>query len=209
MKTIRVVAAVICDSMQEKRKIYATARGYGDYKGQWEFPGGKIEPGETPQQALKREIEEELDTEIAVEDLIGTLEYDYPAFHLSMDCFWCEVVSGELVLKEAEAARWLTKEEFDSVPWLPADQTILDVTLIVATVTTRTEKKKNQPTHVLVDSNPAFEEPSMILLEQIFTIDKSRIERFMGYASKAKMLRIDMALLVSLALNVLSGNRSE
>ena len=112
MKTIRVVAAVICDSMQAKRKIYATPRGYGDYKGQWEFPGGKIEPGETPQKALKREIEEELDTEIAVEDLIGTIEYDYPAFHLSMDCFWCEVVSGELVLKEAEAARWLTKTNY-------------------------------------------------------------------------------------------------
>lgn len=126
MKTVRVVAAVICDSIKTKHKIYATARGYGDYKGQWEFPGGKIELSETPQQALKREIEEELDTEIAVHDKIGTIEYDYPAFHLSMDCFWCTVVSGELVLKEAEAARWLTKDELDLVQWLPADQTILE-----------------------------------------------------------------------------------
>ena len=126
MKTIRVVAAVICDSMQAKRKIYATARGYGDYKGQWEFPGGKIEPGETPQKALKREIEEELDTEIAVEDLIGTIEYDYPAFHLSMDCFWAEVTAGHLELKEAEAAKWLTKDQLDSVAWLPADVTLIE-----------------------------------------------------------------------------------
>ena len=125
MKVVRVVAAVICDDIQTKHKIYATARGYGDYKGQWEFPGGKIEPGETPQQALKREIEEELDTEIAVHNKIGTIEYDYPAFHLSMDCFWCTVVSGELVLKEAEAARWQTKDELDSVQWIPADRTIL------------------------------------------------------------------------------------
>ena len=126
MKTIKVVAAVICDNMKEKNKIFATARGYGELKGGWEFPGGKIEAGETPQEALKREIMEELDTEIKVGDLIDTIEYDYPTFHLSMDCFWCEVVSGKLVLKEAEAARWLTKEELDSVPWLPADRILLE-----------------------------------------------------------------------------------
>lgn len=121
MKTIRVVAAVICDSLQTKTRIFATARGYGEFKGLWEFPGGKIEPGETPQQALIREIREELATEIKVGELIDTVEYDYPDFHLSMDCFWCEVISGDLVLLEAQEARWLTKDELDSVKWLPAD----------------------------------------------------------------------------------------
>ena len=121
MKTIRVVAAVI----RSENKIFATARGYGEFKGQWEFPGGKIEAGETPQQALKREILEELETEIIVGDLIDTIEYDYPAFHLSMDCFWCEIVSGELTLKEAEAARWLAKDELGTVQWLPADLALI------------------------------------------------------------------------------------
>ena len=122
MKTIRVVAAVIRDGNQ----VFATARGYGEFKGGWEFPGGKIEEGETPQQALTREIKEELNTEIRVGELIDTVEYDYPGFHLSMDCFWCEVVSGELTLKEAEAAKWLTKETIHSVAWLPADQRLVE-----------------------------------------------------------------------------------
>lgn len=126
MKTIKVVAAVICDSLETKSKIFATARGYGDMKGGWEFPGGKVEPGETPQQALKREIMEELDTEIQVGEFIDTIEYDYPTFHLSMDCFWAEVVAGNLELKEAKAAKWLAKEQLDSVAWLPADVTLID-----------------------------------------------------------------------------------
>ena len=126
MKTIKVVAAGICDSITQKKKIFATARGYGEFKGLWEFPGGKIEAGETPQQALYREIMEELDTKIKVYDLIDTVEYDYPDFHLSMDCFWCEVIEGNLILKEAEAAKWLTRETLDSVNWLPADLALID-----------------------------------------------------------------------------------
>ena len=106
--------------------IFATQRGYGDLKGGWEFPGGKIEEGETPKEALKREIMEELDTEIKVGKLIDTIEYDYPTFHLSMDCFWCEIVKGELVLKEHEAARWLTREQLGEVEWLPADVTLIE-----------------------------------------------------------------------------------
>lgn len=121
MKTIRVVAAVI----RRENQIFATARGYGEFRGQWEFPGGKIEPGETSQAALVREIREELGVEIAVGKLIETIEYDYPAFHLSMDCFWCRLVRGEPVLREAEAARWLEKHQLHEENWLPADDALL------------------------------------------------------------------------------------
>ena len=122
MKTVRVVAAVI----RKDDKIFATQRGYGEFKDGWEFPGGKIEDGETPEQALAREIREELDTEIQVGKLIDTIEYDYPKFHLSMDCFWCEIMQGGLELKEHEAARWLSKEELYSVDWLPADVGVVE-----------------------------------------------------------------------------------
>ena len=121
-----MVAAVIKATNENGEPIiFATQRGYGEFKGGWEFPGGKIEEGETPQEALKREIMEELDTEISVGELIDTIEYDYTTFHLSMDCFWCEIVKGDLVLKEHEAAKWLTSNELNNVDWLPADITLI------------------------------------------------------------------------------------
>lgn len=127
MKTVRVVAAIIkAVNANGENVIFATQRGYGEFKDGWEFPGGKIEEGETPELAIIREIREELDTEISVGELIDTIEYDYPTFHLSMDCFWCEILSGNLVLKEHEAAKWLTKQELMSVEWLPADVSLIE-----------------------------------------------------------------------------------
>ena len=126
MKTIKVVAAVICDSLENMTKIFAAARGYGEFKGQWEFPGGKVESGESSREALVREIQEELNVRIKVGRLIGRIEYDYPSFHLSMDCFWCEIADGEIVLKEAESTRWLKPDELHSVNWLPADRVLVD-----------------------------------------------------------------------------------
>lgn len=122
MKQIEVVAAIIYD---DDDRIFATQRGYGDYKDSWEFPGGKMEPGETPEEALKREIWEELETTIVVERLVQTVEYDYPKFHLIMHCFWCHIESGGLTLKEHEAAKWLSKDNLDSVKWLPADLEVI------------------------------------------------------------------------------------
>ncbi len=121
-KTINVAAAII----KTKNQIFATQRGYGPLKDGWEFPGGKIEEGETPEQALIREIKEELDTEIEIGELVDIVEYDYPDFHLTMHCFMCTIKSGDLVLKEHEAAKWLTKETLYSVDWLPADKDLID-----------------------------------------------------------------------------------
>ena len=122
MKTIKVVAAIII----EKDKVFATQRGYGEFKDGWEFPGGKIEPGETPQEALVREIKEELDTVVEVKQLFSTVEYDYPTFHLSMDCFICSIKEGNLILKEHEDAKWLSFSHLKDVDWLPADLELIE-----------------------------------------------------------------------------------
>lgn len=122
MKTINVVAAII----KENDKIFATQRGYGEFAGGWEFPGGKIEGGETPQEALVREIKEELDIKISVGELLDIVEYDYPTFHLSMKCYWATIRDGELVLKEHMAAKWLKKDELGTVDWLPADEGLVE-----------------------------------------------------------------------------------
>jgi 8-oxo-dGTP diphosphatase len=121
MKTVNVVAAIICDDYHNKTKILATQRGYGEFKDGWEFPGGKIEEGETPEEALVREIREEMGAEIQVYDLIDVIDYDYEKFHLHMNCYWATVAEGKLQLLEHEAAKWLTRSELDSVDWLPAD----------------------------------------------------------------------------------------
>lgn len=126
MKTIEVAAAVIVDSFENTTEVFATERGYGEFKGQWEFPGGKIEVGETPQQALIREIQEELTVKIKVGKLIDIIEYDYPKFHLNMKCFLCVIVDGDIILKEAEDSKWLNKDELYGVNWLPADITVID-----------------------------------------------------------------------------------
>ena len=125
MKTVNVVAAVICDNYEHKTTVFATQRGYGDFKDGWEFPGGKIEEGETPQQALVREIKEELATDIEVHDLIDVIDYDYEAFHLHMHCFWATVQKGHLSLLEHEAAKWVTRDDIGDVNWLPADEGLI------------------------------------------------------------------------------------
>ena len=123
MKVIEVVAAI----MQREGAYFATQRGYGEFEGMWEFPGGKIEPGESPEDALKREIQEELGVDIAIEELLCTTEYDYPSFHLTMHCYLCGIETGEIELREHKSARWLTSETLDSVEWLPADKEVVEI----------------------------------------------------------------------------------
>ena len=124
MNQMEVVAAIIHDTQS---RIFATQRGYGEWKDYWEFPGGKMEPGESPEEALRREIWEELETRIVVERFVQTVEYDYPKFHLTMHCYWCHIESGSLTLKEHEAAKWLSVDQLDSVNWLPADRGVVEI----------------------------------------------------------------------------------
>ena len=125
MKTIKVVAAAICDSFENPKKILATEKGYGNYQGKWEFPGGKIEPGESPEKALIREIQEELDIRVKIGPKLGKIEYDYPEFHVEMTCFFCQISQGEIFLKEASDAQWLGKDELFTVDWLPSDRSLI------------------------------------------------------------------------------------
>ena len=129
MRCIKVVAAIIHDT---EGRIFATQRGYGEWKDYWEFPGGKMEPGESPEEALKREIWEELETHIVIEHFVRTVEYDYPKFHLTMHCYWCRVEKGSLILKEHEAAKWLSKDQIDSLNWLPADKVLFEKPFVFA-----------------------------------------------------------------------------
>lgn len=146
MKTVQVVAAVIT----RNGKILATQRGYGEFKGGWEFPGGKVEPGEFPEESLKREICEELNTEIKIHSLIDTVEYDYPTFHLSMKCYWCSVINGNLELLEHEASRWLDKDDLYSVAWLPADEILLEKIRIMMQSDLLSDESVSKKSHTLI-----------------------------------------------------------
>ena len=165
MKTIAVAAAMIRDG----DRIFATQRGYGDWKDFWEFPGGKIEPGEGPEEALVREIREELGARIAVDAYLTTIEYDYPAFHLSMGCYLAHVTEGELTLKEHEAARWLSRDELDDVAWLPADRTIIE--LLKRTLPTVEAKERERPMKSLLIKDTTREERERIVADSVGNID--------------------------------------
>ena len=163
MKQIEVVAAIIHD---DEGHIFATQRGYGDFKDGWEFPGGKMEPGESPEDALVREILEDLETRIVVERLVQTVEWDYPKFHLTMHCFWCSIESGGLTLKEHEAAKWLNKEQLNNVDWLPADRTIIEQIKTIILTGGVTQKEHEVP-FMMVAETPS-QDLDVLLSEALF-----------------------------------------